>query len=607
MLPRKGGVALAIALAACASAPETRTTQTKEAAPPTTADAKAFVEKTNADLKKLWTEYARAEWIKSTYIIHDTEVMAASIHEKVLEYTGEAIRKAAQFDGLDLDEDTARQLHMLKTSQSLPAPMDAAKRARLATVASQMESIYGKGKVCDGDDCRDLGELSSVLANSRDYDELLEAWRGWRTVSPPMQPLYKEYVQLANEGAKDIGFDNLGELWRSGYDMEPEAFRAEVERLWTQVEPLYEALHCHVRAKLAERYGADKVDPNGKIPAHLLGNMWAQEWGNIYPLVAPYPGASDLDVTKALAKKNIDALEMVRMGEKFFTSLGMDALPETFWERSMFVQPRDRDVVCHASAWDVTSNNDLRIKMCIKPTEEDFITIHHELGHNYYYNYYHTLPVLYQGGAHDGFHEGIGDTLALSVTPGYLNQIGILGEVSRTEKALINLQMKEALDKIAFLPFGKLIDDWRWRVFSGETAPEDYTTSWWALREKYQGIEAPVARPDDAFDPGAKYHIPANVPYTRYFLARVLQFQFHESLCKASGHDGPLYECSIYGSKEAGDRMKAMLALGASRPWPEALEAIAGTREMDGSALVTYFRPLLDWLEQENEGRTCGW
>ncbi|MEM6367174.1 MAG: M2 family metallopeptidase [Myxococcota bacterium] len=574
---------------------------------PTAAEAKAFVDRVDTDLRDLYTDYARAEWIKATYITHDTEILAAKFHDQVLAYQSKVIKEAARFDGLELDADTARKIHILKTMQSLPAPSDAKKRARLTTLAARLESIYGKGKVCEGEDCRDLGQLSKTMAESRDYDELLQAWSGWRTISSPMKPLYEEFVGLANEGAGDIGFPDLGELWRSGYDMKTDAFAYEVERLWNQMSPLYEALHCYVRSKLVEHYGADKVDPKGPIPAHLLGNMWAQEWGNIYPLVAPYPGASNLDVTSALQRKGYDALQMVRLGERFFTSLGMDALPESFYERSQFTQPRDRDVVCHASAWDVTSNNDLRIKMCIRPTEEDLITIHHELGHNYYYNYYHKLPILYQGGAHDGFHEGIGDTLALSVTPGYLKEAGILGEVSRTREALINLQMKEALDKIAFLPFGKLIDEWRWNVFAGETDPESYNQDWWKLRLKYQGIEPPIARPADAFDPGAKYHIPSNVPYTRYFLARVLQFQFHEALCKASGHEGPLYTCSIYGSEEAGNRMKAMLALGMSKPWPEALEAITGQREMDGRALIAYFQPLLSWLEEANQGQTCGW
>ena len=285
----------------------------------------------------------------------------------------------------------------------------------------------------------------------------------------------------------------------------------------------------------------------------------------------------------------------------------MDPLPETFWERSLFTKPKDREVVCHASAWDVSYDNDLRIKMCIKVDEEDLITIHHELGHNYYYMYYHTLPALYQQGAHDGFHEGIGDTLALSVTPGYLQKVGILGAVKKNDKALINLQMKEALDKIAFLPFGKLIDQWRWDVFSGKVPADKYNEAWWALREKYQGIKAPVARSEADFDPGAKYHIPSNVPYTRYFLARILQFQFHQALCKEAGYTGPLHECSIYGSKAAGDKLKAMLAMGASAPWPKALAAITGSEQMDASALVTYFQPLMGWLEKQNEGRQCGW
>ncbi|MCK6544992.1 M2 family metallopeptidase, partial [Myxococcota bacterium] len=501
---------------------------------------------------------------------------------------------------------------LLKISLPLPAPSDADKRAELASIQAKMSGLYGKGKYCDQKDgkerCRDLGELSKVLATSKSYDDQLDAWKGWHTISPVMRPMYQRYAELANEGAKEIGFKDLGDLWRSGYDMTPAEFEAETDRLWNQLKPMYDQLHCYVRAKLSAKYGADKVPLDGPIPAHLLGNMWAQEWGNIYPLVEPYKGeGGDIDVTAALQKKKLDAKSMVKLGEGFFTSLGLDPLPETFWTRSMFTQPRDRDVVCHASAWDVGYNNDLRIKMCIKIDEEDLVTIHHELGHNYYFMYYYKLPALYQAGANDGFHEGIGDTLALSVTPGYLEQLGILKGVKKSEKGLINLQMKDALDKIAFLPFGKLMDQWRWDVFSGKTPPDKYNEAWWALRKKYQGIDSAVPRSESDFDPGAKYHIPANVPYTRYFLARVLQFQFHRALCKTIGHTGPLHECSIYGNKEAGAKLQAMLAMGASKPWPEALAAISGETKMDATALAEYFQPLTTWLEKENAGRKCGW
>ncbi|HZI16800.1 MAG TPA: M2 family metallopeptidase, partial [Myxococcus sp.] len=521
-----------------------------------------------------------------------------------------AIKEARRFEGLQLDADTARMLHLLKVSQSLPAPADAQKRAELAATAAKLEGLYGKGKYCGKDgrgQCRDLEELSQLIARSRNYDELLDAWQGWHTVSRPMRPLYERLVSISNEGAQDIGVSDLGTLWRSSYDMPPEAFEKEAQRLWGQVKPLYDELHCYVRGRLAKQYGEAKVPAGKPIPAHLLGNMWAQEWNNIYPLVEPFPGQASLDVDSALKSQGYDPVKMVKLGEKFFTSLGLKPLPQTFYERSQFTKPRDREVVCHASAWDVTYENDLRIKMCIKPTEEDLITIHHELGHNYYYTYYYTLPVLYQAGANDGFHEAIGDALTLSITPAYLQQAGLLKSVPKNEKNLINLQLKDALEKVAFLPFGLLVDQWRWEVFSGRTKPADYNKAWWTLREKYQGVAAPVARSEEDFDPGAKYHVPANVPYTRYFLARILQFQFHKSLCEASGHQGPIHECSIYGNKEAGKRLQAMLELGASKPWPDALEAMTGTRQMDATALLDYFSPLRTWLQAQNKGQKCGW
>ncbi|RKH60744.1 M2 family metallopeptidase [Corallococcus llansteffanensis] len=590
-------------------APATKATPAP-AAKATPAEAKQFAAKLNTDLKQLWTRQATAEWIKSTYITDDTERNAASINEEVMAYVNGAIKESRRFDGLKLDADTARMLHLLRVSQTLPAPANATQRAELATTAAKLEGLYGKGKYCGKDGkgkCRDLEELSDVMAESRNADELLDAWQGWHSISRPMRPLYSQLVTLSNAGAKDIGFSDLGTLWRSSYDMQPAEFEQEAQRLWGQVKPMYDELHCYVRGRLAKQYGEAKVPAGKPIPAHLLGNMWAQEWNNIYPLVEPFPGQANLDVGATLVKQGYDSQKMVKLGEKFFTSLGLKPLPQSFWERSQFTKPKDRDVVCHASAWDVTYDNDLRIKMCIKPTEEDLVTIHHELGHNYYYTYYYKLPVLFQAGANDGFHEAIGDALTLSITPGYLQQAGLLSAVEKNDKNVINLQLKDALEKVAFLPFGLLVDQWRWDVFSGKVKPADYNKSWWELRQKYQGVAAPVARTEQDFDPGAKYHVPANVPYTRYFLARILQFQFHKALCEAAGIKGPLNECSIYGNKAAGQRLQAMLELGASKPWPEALAAMTGGKQMDATPMLEYFAPLRRWLQEQNKGQKCGW
>jgi peptidyl-dipeptidase A len=444
------------------------------------------------------------------------------------------------------------------------------------------------------------------MADSRNPAALLEAWDGWRQVSPPMKDLYARQVELANQGANELGYADLGTMWRSAYDMPPADFPAELDRLWDEVKPLYEALHCHARAKLGEQYGTDLVPQDGPIPAHLLGNMWAQDWSNIYSLVAPPEQVSSYDLTTILQERGFDAVSMVKAGENFFSSLGFERLPETFWERSLFEKPEDREVVCHASAWDVDEKDDLRIKMCIKVNAEDFKTIHHELGHNYYQRAYNKEDYFYRSGANDGFHEAVGDTIALSITPEYLKKIGLLENVPDASGDLA-LLMKRALEGIAFLPFGLLVDQWRWQVFAGQAGPESYNELWWQLREKYQGVKAPNKRPADAFDAGAKYHVPGNTPYTRYFLARFLQFQFHRSLCEIAGEEGPIHRCSIYGSKEAGKRLNAMLEMGRSQPWPDELEALTGQRQMDASAMLDYFAPLKVWLDEQNQGRQCGW
>jgi peptidyl-dipeptidase A len=603
-LPPAGGAAARPAASGTPQAPT---------GPATVEEATAFFAKVDADLHRLYTHRDRAAWVSMTYITDDTETLAATGDEAVMEYLGHAIQDAKRFDGLPLPPDVARQAYLLKLAATTPAPADPALRSELSHILASMAGDYGKAKSCSKDPrtgqekCLELGDLSKIIKEERDYNKLLDAWKGWHDTGKGVRDRFARYVQLGNKGAEELGYKDLGEYWRSGYDMPPQAFSDDIERLWQQVRPLYEQLHCYVRSRLTKKYGADKVNANGSIPAHLLGNMWAQEWADIYPLVEPYPGQPSLDVTRKLVQKKVDAKGMVKLGEQFFTSLGMDPLPQSFWDRSMFTKPKDRNVVCHASAWDVQYANDLRIKMCIKPDEEDLITIHHELGHDYYFHYYYQLPVLFQNGANDGFHEGIGDTLTLSITPTYLKSIGLLDRVPDNAKADINLQLKQALEKVAFLPFGKVIDEWRWDVFSGKIPKEKYNEAWWAMRKRVSGIEAPLPRDAAEFDPGAKYHVPANTPYMRYFLARIYQFQFHRALCQAAGQTGPLSTCSIYGNKAAGEKFMAMLKLGASKPWPEALAALSGETQADASALLDYFAPLSKWLAEQNKGQTCGW
>ena len=605
-------VALALTAALSVAAFSSAEVAEKAAAPPrgkapTAAEAKAFVDEAEARLLALSVEASRAGWVQSTYITDDTEALAAKANERAINAGVEYAKKATRFDGVKLPAETARKLMILKNGLTLAAPADPRESEEVTRIAAAMEGEYGKGKYCrEGKDkCLDIQDITKIMSQSRDAAELLDVWRGWHTISIPMRPEYRRFVELANKGARELGFKDTGAMWRSKYDMPPDAFAKEIERLWEQLKPLYVSLHAYVRWKLREKYG-DVVPANGPIPAHLLGNIWAQDWSNVYELVAPKEADPGYDLTKILKAKNPDAKEMVRYGERFFTSLGFAPLPDTFWERSLFVKPRDREVVCHASAWDVDNVNDLRIKMCIEATAEDFTTIHHELGHNFYQRAYNTKPVLFRDSANDGFHEAVGDTIALSITPEYLVKIGFLDKAPDPSKD-IGLLLNKALEKLAFLPFGLIVDQWRWKVFDGSIAPANYNAAWWDLRTRYQGISSSVPRTENDFDSGAKYHVPANVPYTRYFLAAILQFQFHRALAHAAGCTGPLHRCSIYGSKEAGSKLDKMLQMGMSQPWPDALEAITGQREMDATAIRDYFAPLQKWLDEQNKGKPVGW
>ena len=570
--------------------------------------AKQFVERIQQEQSLLGEEIEAAYWVRQNFITKDTAILAAKAGERELAFESAKVEQAKKFKGSDMDPVTARAIDLMLRGSAEPAPSDPKLQAELAQVLTDMEGQYGAGEYCDDKgQCRQLQELEKVLRESRDYDELLDVWQGWRTVSPPYRTAYQRFVELANQGAKDSGFENLAEAWKSGYDMSTDEFTLEARRLWDQVKPFYEELHCHVRAKLSEEYGEDKVALDEPIPAHLLGNMWSQTWDNIYPIMEPYEGVASLDVTSALLNQGYDEMKMVKTAEAFFTSLGLPELPESFYENSLIKKPADRNVVCHASAWDMGNGDDPRIKQCVEVNEEQFGTLHHELGHIYYYLMYKEQPPIFKRGAHDGFHEAIGDTIQLSMTPSYLKKKGLIDKIEVSEEATINKQMKLALEKIAFLPFGKMIDEWRWKVFSGEIAPADYNKGWWELRTEYQGIQPPVERSEADFDAGAKYHIPGNTPYTRYFLSFIMQFQFHKALCEKAGHTGPLHECSIYENKTAGKALGDMLALGQSKPWPEAMQALTGQSKMDGSAIIDYFAPLNAYLKEQNKGRQCGW
>lgn len=577
------------------------------AAGPTPKDAQKFIEKAEAELEVLGRRSAFSTWVQQTDINYSTEWLAADADNAYSKRAAELAHAARKYERVKMSPDVARKFLALKLSVTSPAPPDPKEQKELSDLKIWLDSTYGKGKYCaTPDKCQTLDDLEDVLRSSRDPKKLLDAWQGWRTISPVMRPKYERFVQLSNKGAKDLGFKDTADLWRSGYDMKPEAFSAELDKQWEAMKPLYVALHAYVRRRLQEKYGKDIIGEDGLIPEHLTGNMWGQSFENIYDLVAPPKSKPPFDLSEQLKKKKLDEKEMVRYGERFFTSMGFDPLPATFWERSLFTRPRDREVVCHASAWDVENSQDLRIKMCIKINAEDFVTIHHELGHNFYQRAYEKQPYFFRGSANDGFHEALGDTIALAVTPEYLKTVGLIDKVPGPEGD-IDLLLKMALERVAFQPFGLLVDKWRWGVFTGQIKPADYNKAWWDLVRKYQGLKPGNERSEADFDPGAKYHIPGNTPYARYFLAQLYQFQFYRALCKTHGHAGPLHRCSFYGDKTAGKQLGDMMAMGASRPWPEALQAATGQKEMDATAIVEYFAPLKAWLDEQNKGQVVGW
>ena len=578
-------------------------------------DVETFLERVELEDKTLGPVASSAYWLQANFITYDSQKVVADYGKRFQLLALERARQASTFDDVEVSEENRRKLNLIKNSFVMPSPLDDTLAGEIANIMAELDAMYGAGEHCFGEgDCYDLEAFEGVIDNSRDPDELLKAWEGWRNIGTPMKDKYLRMVEIGNLGAKDLGYEGLTDLWFSQYDMPAEEFLAETDRVWDELKPLYDALHCHVRSELSEHYGEEIVSKEGVLPAHVLGNMWGQSWANVYDLVytPDNPNASSgIDLTKILEEKNIDEIEMTKIAENFFISLGFQPLPDTFWERSLFVKPQDRSVVCHASAWNLDADaNDLRIKMCIERNAEDFSTIHHELGHIFYYQAYNsTQPSVFQSGANDGFHEAVGDLLSLSITPEYYNKIGLISEAEAKNATSdpISLLMQQALQGVVSVPWTLMLDKWRAGVFSGETSESQLNDSWWELREYYQGIGVPRERGADAFDPGAKYHIPGNTPYTRYYLAQILQYQFHESLCNQMGFEGPLHECSIYDNELAGKKLRAMLSLGQSQQWQVALEALTGTRSLSGKSMLNYYKPLKDWLDVQNTDRTCGW
>ena len=606
-------IALTIALASCTAPKETLQETTPVAAEattesPTVTEARAFMARAESELSDISDEASLVFWAQATNITDETNAAAAEVGARATKLSVSLANESKKFNIDDLPQDLARKMTKLRAGITIPAPSTEGAAEELSTITTDLEAKYGTGTFNYKGKDMTLDELSTIIETSRDPEELKAVWEGWRTVSPAMKDEYARMVEIANEGAVELGYPSLDQMWLSNYDMAPEEMEVEVDRLWSQVEPLYKELHCYARTRLNAKYG-DAVQPKtGPIRADLLGNMWAQDWSGIYDVVKTDTPGPSYNVTQRLVEKGYDPIKMVKTGEAFFTSLGFAPLPETFWERSMITRPEGKEVVCHASAWDLDNKEDVRIKMCTEVNEEDFDTVHHELGHNFYQRAYKDQDFLYKDGANDGFHEAIGDFIGLSITPEYLKQIGLIDESEMPPAdADTALLLNIALKKIAFLPFALTVDGWRWDVLSGKTAPDDYNDAWWAKRLEMQGIVPPGPRPDDAFDPGAKYHIPGNTPYLRYFLSYILQFQFHKAACEQAGWEGPLHRCSIYNNKEVGERFNAMLEMGASKPWPDALEAFTGTREIAGSAIVEYFDPLMVYLKEQNEGQSCGW
>ncbi|XP_007090142.2 angiotensin-converting enzyme 2 isoform X1 [Panthera tigris] len=582
--------------------------------------AKTFLEKFNHEAEELSYQSSLASWNYNTNITDENVQKMNEAGAKWSAFYEEQSKLAETYPLAEIHNTTVkRQLQALQQSGS--SVLSADKSQRLNTILNAMSTIYSTGKACNPNNPQEClllePGLDDIMENSKDYNERLWAWEGWRAeVGKQLRPLYEEYVALKNEMARANNYEDYGDYWRGdyeeewtdGYNYSRSQLIKDVEHTFTQIKPLYQHLHAYVRAKLMDSYPS-RISPTGCLPAHLLGDMWGRFWTNLYPLTVPFGQKPNIDVTDAMVNQSWDARRIFKEAEKFFVSVGLPNMTQGFWENSMLTEPgNSQKVVCHPTAWDL-GKGDFRIKMCTKVTMDDFLTAHHEMGHIQYDMAYAVQPFLLRNGANEGFHEAVGEIMSLSAaTPNHLKTIGLLppgfSEDSETE---INFLLKQALTIVGTLPFTYMLEKWRWMVFKGEIPKEQWMQKWWEMKREIVGVVEPVPHDETYCDPASLFHVANDYSFIRYYTRTIYQFQFQEALCRIAKHEGPLHKCDISNSSEAGKKLLQMLTLGKSKPWTLALEHVVGEKNMNVTPLLKYFEPLFTWLKEQNRNSFVGW
>ncbi|XP_041066850.1 angiotensin-converting enzyme 2 [Carcharodon carcharias] len=587
-------------------------------------EARAFLKKFSEEAVNLVYNSSLASWEYNTNITKENAFKMNLVGDKWTVYYQKASNESSKFNiGEIKDKEIKKQLQMLQDKGSGVLPPNDLKR--LNHIQNEMAAIYGTGTVCypsEPSQCMELEPgLTKLMANSKDYNERLWAWEGWRVnVGKRLRPLYEGYVELKNKAAKMNGYEDYGDYWRGNYETDDDEEYAysrkdllrDVKSLFGEIKPLYRELHAYVRAKLGDTFGPEHISSTGCLPAHLLGDMWGRFWGNLYSWSIPYPHQEDIDVTPEMVKQGWNPKEMFQKADAFFQSLGLQAMNDNFWHYSMIEKPTDgRKVVCHPTAWDMGNGADFRIKMCTEVNMENFLTVHHEMGHIQYDMEYANQTYLFRDGANEGFHEGVGEIMSLSAaTPLYLKSLGLLPDsfIEKNETD-INFLLKQALTIVGTLPFTLMMEEWRWKMFQGRIPKDQWMKMFWEMKREMVGVVEPLPHDETYCDPAALYHISNDYSFIRYYTRTFYQFQFHEALCRKAKHSGELHKCAITNSTKAGKALRDMLRLGKSQSWTRALQLVTGETKMNAAPLLKYFQPLYDWLKKNNaeNGRMIGW
>ena len=566
-------------------------------------EADKFITAYTDQFVKLYYQSAQAEWRSNTHIVEgdsSNRIATQQANEALASFTGskENIEKAREFLSKkdQLSEIQVKQLErILYAAANNPQTVPELVEKRIKAEAEQVEKLYGFNFSLRGKDISP-NDMDEILRTSSDPDERLAVWTASKEVGKDLKSGLADLKELRNKTVQALGYDDYFAYQVSDYGMSTAEMMALNQRLVSELLPLYRELHTYARYELAKRYGVKEVPD--MLPAHWLPNRWGQDWNAMV-------NVEGVDLDGALSDKPREWL--MEQGERFYKSLGFGPLPASYWEKSsLYPLPEDAGYKKnnHASAWHMDLQEDVRCLMSIVPNRDMYETVHHELGHIYYFMAYTNpnVPPLLREGANRAYHEGIGSLMGLAaMQKPFLAGLELIPESAGSDD--MQSLLKEALNYVVFIPWSAgVMTEFEHDLYATDLSADQYTARWWDLKKKYQGIVAPNERGPEYCDPASKTHINNDAAqYYDYALSFVLLFQLHDHIAGKILHQDPR-ATNYYGSKEVGTFLQGILEKGASGDWRKMLKEKTG-EDLSARAMLSYFEPLMGYLKEQNKGR----